>query len=105
MLPVTARRVGASRRRDVHTAGTGNYESGIFDKGFTMNYTSDQQLRALGLRPLADIPNRAGVRVILRTRDSRDVPCKTYRATEGCHYCDYDALAFKWSDFIGWRPA
>lgn len=70
-----------------------------------MTYTSDLQLRALGLSPLAHIPNRSGVRILLRTRTGDDVDCKTYRGDDGCHYCDYDAIAYKWSDFIGWRAA
>lgn len=69
-----------------------------------MTYTSDLQLRQMGLRPLADIPNRPGVAVVLRTRAGKDVACKTYRNTDGMHLCDYPT-SFHWSDFIGWRPA
>jgi len=70
-----------------------------------MTYTSDLQLRAAGLRPLGDIPNRPGVKIVLRTRKGGDVPCATVRGDDGCHYCGYDARAYRWSDFIGWRPA
>jgi hypothetical protein len=68
-----------------------------------MTYTSDQQLSAMGLRPLEQIPNREGFRLILRTRDGENVSATVRRHTStGLHFCYYEG-ASRWGEFVGWK--
>jgi len=74
-----------------------------------MTYTSDQQLAALGLRPMRDIPNRDGYALTLRTRDGVDVPAVVRKSqmtqTHSVTPTDLrDAVAYRFNGFIGWRP-
>lgn len=72
-----------------------------------MGYTSDQQLSAMGLKPLAHIPNRAGARITLRTRNGDDIDATIDVITvDRCGGTDtvLDYVGdYEYEDFIGWK--
>lgn len=74
-----------------------------------MIHTSDQQLAVMGLKRLEDLPQRAGVRVVLRTRYGDDIDATidvliVDRLGGKDTVLDY-AGDLEYEDFIGWRLA
>lgn len=70
-----------------------------------MAYTSDQQLAALGLKPLEHLPTRDGLNIIGHTRDGRDVPCRIFIDRNKLAHLDIDAPDVIFGHLVGWRDA
>ena len=68
-----------------------------------MRYTSDQQLAAMGLKPLAHLPNRAGFTCIGRLRNGLDVSLRVYKDEASGTFKTVGAPSY--DDLIGWRNA
>jgi hypothetical protein len=65
-----------------------------------MTYTSDMQLRAQGLKPLADLPNKHWFGFIGRMRTSHERDCYVaWNATKGT----FGVIGCEFGDLIGWR--
>lgn len=69
-----------------------------------MTFTSDQQLQAMGAKPLRDIPNRVGFKFYGVLRDGAKVECFVWIPDGSVthkvgfeHPCDYS-----YSDLVGW---
>lgn len=72
-------------------------------------YNSDQQLAAMGLKRMEDIPNRDGVKIMLRTRHDEEIDATvevlTVDRIGGTDtVLDYRG-DYEYEDFIGWRLA
>lgn len=76
-----------------------------------MTYTSDQQLAALGLRRLEDLPRRPGARVMLHALGGDEIPASVvYDPSSHPGESEYLALLFNGVEpsafhFVGWKPA
>ena len=68
-----------------------------------MTYTSDQQLQAMGIKRITDLPKRAGFKFRGVLRDGSSLPCETYD-DKGTVAGDFSIIGRDVSanDLIGW---
>lgn len=68
-----------------------------------MTYTSDQQLKAMGIKRIEDLPKRQGFKFRGVLRDGSSLPCETYD-DKGTVAGDFSVIGRDVcaNDLIGW---